>query len=375
MIRFSLHRPLALRIACSLAASVLWHGAQAGTLFMGAYPSSLLILDDDKGQVIERIPLTTGLPTSMKLSMDRKTIYVTTNDHSGIEVIDVATHKVTNHFVLNTPTKRYRFNGGTPDPSGTLFYTLSTEINKLADHYDVGKPKYTVIDLAQQKVIKTYDLAKEEETAAAMAGGGGGRGGFEISKDGKYLYQFGSKVVILNTSDFKVVDRIELAKPELPGLESVGFGGMLDSISEPGQHISLFNAADPYVHNRIFGIGRFDLQTRHVDFTPVGPAPAGMTGLEVGPDKKDAFTVVASGALGNKRCEFWHFDLSSNKVTERSEFACKSRFSFGMSKNGKKLYIYGASFEIEVYDAATMKYEKTWDLNNDITMAGLIEID
>jgi hypothetical protein len=375
MIRFSLHRPLALRIACSLAASVLWHGAQAGTLFMGAYPSSLLILDDDKGQVIERIPLTTGLPTSMKLSMDRKTIYVTTNDHSGIEVIDVATHKVTNHFVLNTPTKRYRFNGGTPDPSGTLFYTLSTEINKLADHYDVGKPKYTVIDLAQQKVIKTYDLAKEEETAAAMAGGGGGRGGFEISKDGKYLYQFGSKVVILNTSDFKVVDRIELAKPELPGLESVGFGGMLDSISEPGQHISLFNAADPYVHNRIFGIGRFDLQTRHVDFTPVGPAPAGMTGLEVAPDKKDAFTVVASGALGNKRCEFWHFDLSSNKVTERSEFACKSRFSFGMSKNGKKLYIYGASFEIEVYDAATMKYEKTWDLNNDITMAGLIEID
>jgi hypothetical protein len=375
MIRFSLHRPLTLRIACSLAASVLWHGAQAGTLFMGAYPSSLLILDDEKGQVIERIPLSTGLPTSMKLSMDRKTIYVTTNDHSGIEVIDVATHKVTNHFVLNTPAKRYRFTGGVPDPSGTLFYTLSTEIDKLADHYDVGKPKYTVIDLAQQKVIKTYDLAKEEETAAALAGGGGGRGGFEISKDGKYLYQFGSKVVILNTSDFKVVDRIELAKPELPGLESVGFGGMLDSISEPGQHISLFNAADPYVHNRIFGIGRFDLQTRHVDFTPVGPAPNGMTGLEVAPDKKDAFTVVASGALGNKRCEFWHFDLSSNKVTERSEFACKSRFSFGMSKNGKKLYIYGASFEIEVYDAATMKYEKTWDLNNDITMAGLIEID
>jgi hypothetical protein len=371
MKRFFFSQPMALRLACSLAASVLWHSAQAGVLFMGAYPSSLLILDDEKGQVMERIPLTTGLPTSMKLSMDRKTIYVTTNDHSGIEVIDVATHKVTNHFVLNTPTKRYRFTGGVPDPSGTLFYTMSTEIDKLADHYDVGKPKYTVIDLAQQKVVKTYDLAKEEETASGMMG----RGGFEISKDGKYLYQFGSKVVILNTSDFKVVDRIDLAKPELPGLESVGFGGMLDSLSEPGQHISLFNAADPYVHNRIFGIGRFDLETRHVDFTPVGPAPTGMTGLQVAPDKKDAFTVVTSGQLGNKRCEFWHFDLASNKVTDRSEFACKSRFSFGMSKNGKKLYIYGASFEIEVYDAATMKYEKTWDLNNDITMAGLVEID
>jgi DNA-binding beta-propeller fold protein YncE len=375
MKRISLIGPTALRLICFLAVSVLWHAAWGGTLFMGAYPSSVLVFDEEKGQIVDRIPLTTGLPTSLKLSLDRKSIYVTTNDHSGIEVVDVATRKVTNHFVLNTATKHFRFNGGTPDPTGTLFYTMSTEINKLADHYEIGKPKYTVIDLAQQKIVKTFDLAKEEETAAATMGGGGGRGGFEISNDGKYLYQFGAKVVILDTADFKVVDRIELAKPELPGMESVGFGGMLDSISEPGQHISLFNAADPYVHNRIFGIGRFDLGTRHVDFTPVGPAPTGMTGLQVAPDKKDAFTVVANGQLGNKRCEFWHFDLNSNKVTDRSEFSCKSRFSFGMSKNGKKLYIYGASFEIEVYDSATMKYEKTWDLNNDITGAGLIEID
>ena len=42
--------------------------------------------------------------------------------------------------------------------------------------------------------------------------------------------------------------------------------------------------------------------------------------------------------------------------------------------DGKKLYIYGAGFEIEVYDAATLKYERTWDLNNDITGAGLIAL-
>jgi hypothetical protein len=43
-----------------------------------------------------------------------------------------------------------------------------------------------------------------------------------------------------------------------------------------------------------------------------------------------------------------------------------------MSADGKKLYIYGAGFEIEVYDAATLKYERTWDLNNDTTMAGMV---
>jgi hypothetical protein len=347
--------------------------ARGGTIFMGAYPSSLLVFDEGKGAIAGRIPLTTGLPTSIRLSMDKKTIYATTNDHSGIEVIDVATRKVTNHFVLNTATKRYRLNGGTPDPSGKLFYAISMEIDKLADHYDIGKPKYTVIDLQQQKIVKTYDLAKEDETA--NAGGGGRGGGLEISKDGKYLYQFRDKVVILNTADFKVLDRIDLAKPDLPGLENVGFGGALDSISEPGQHVSLFNATDPYVHNRVFGVARFDLENRQVNFTPIGPSPAAMTGLQVAPDKKDAYTVVSNGTLGNKRCEFWHFDLATNVIKDRSEFQCKSRFSFGMSHDGKKLYIYGASFEIEVYDAATLKYERTWDLNNDITGAGLIEVD
>jgi DNA-binding beta-propeller fold protein YncE len=364
-------KSLFVKLACFIAAGAICISAQAGTIYLGAYPSALLIFDEAKGAITGRIPLSTGLPTSIRLSMDKKTIYVTTNDHSGIEVIDVATRKVTNHFVLNSETKRYRFNGGTADPSGKVFYAIVTEIDKLTDHFDIGKPKYTVIDLPGQKILKTYDIAKEDEN-----GNGGGRGGgFEISKDGKYLYQFRDKVVILDTTDFKVVDRIDLAKPELPGLESVGFGGRLDSLSEPGQHISLFNAVDPIVHNRVFGIGHFDLGTRQMDFTPLGPSPAGMTGLQVTPDKKNAYTVVSNGTLGNKRCEFWHFDMATKGIKERSEFACRSRFSFGMSGDGKKLYIYGAGFEIEVYDAATLKYERTWDLNNDVTGAGLIEVD
>ena len=64
--------------------------AQASTLFMGAYPNSILVFDEAQGKVVDRIPLATGLPTSMRLSADKKTIYVTTNDHAGIEVIDVA---------------------------------------------------------------------------------------------------------------------------------------------------------------------------------------------------------------------------------------------------------------------------------------------
>ena len=54
----------------------------------------------------------------------------------------------------------------------------------------------------------------------------------------------------------------------------------------------MFVWADPIVHNHVFGLARFDLNTKHIDFNPIGPAPAGMAGIEVTPDKKWAYTVV-----------------------------------------------------------------------------------
>ena len=117
-----------------------------------------------KGQVVDRIPLETGTPMSMRLAPDHKKIYVTTIDHNGIEVIDVATRKVINHFVLNTATKQYRFRGGAVDPDGKLFYTVTKEIDKFPEHFEVAKAKYTVIDLAQQKIVKTADMSARGRT-------------------------------------------------------------------------------------------------------------------------------------------------------------------------------------------------------------------
>ncbi len=339
----------------------------AATLFLGAYPNLVLVFDEAQGKITDTITLSTGLPRSLRLSGDKKQIYVTTLDHTGVEVIDVASRKVVNKFVLDTPTTRYRFAYGmVPDPTNTLLYTALMKMEKKIDHWEIGNPQYTVLEVATGKIIRTVDVPKEDRGLLR----GDPRGmGLQISPDGKYLYEFRDRIAILDTTDFKEIDKVDLAKADFNGepMENVGFGSTFDSYTEPGQHVALFNSGDPYVHNRIFGLARFDLNSRKVDFTPIGPAPPNMAGLQVTPDGRKAFTVVSSGTQGNKRCEFWSFDMGTNKISQTVELSCRARFSFGMSGDGKKLYIYAAGFEIEVFDAATLQYEKTWDLGNDLT--------
>ncbi len=339
--------------------------AHAGTLFCGAYPDLVLVVDEAQGKVTDTIKLVTGLPRSLRLSPDHKKIYVSTNDHNGFEVIDVATHKVTNHFVLDDATHRYRVNGGAPDPDGKVIYTSTTEITKQADRYVIARPKYTIIDVAQQKIVKTVD--EPTDTTGGRGGGGRGGGSFEVSPDGKYLYQFGAQVTVLNSADFSVVERIELEAPAGQPMENLGLGGMQEALSQPGQRVSIFNYSDPIVHNRVFGLARFDLNTRKFDFTPIGPSPASLGQLFITPDKKMGYTMIVNGNGGNKRCEFWGVDLVTTRLARTAEVPCRTRYSFGMSANGQKLYIYAAGYQIEVYDAVTFKQEAVWDLNHDMT--------
>jgi len=357
------------KLCMGIAAFTVAAGAalplQAGTIFLGAYPNQLVLLDEAKGTEAGKMTLATGLPTNMRLSNDKKKLYVTTITTGGFEVIDTATKKVLNSFSLNTPTTRYRFNGGVPDAAGRFFYMIGQKIDKEVDRYRVGKPQYMVVDLQLKKVVRAVDIPTEDTT-------GGFRQGLMLSEDGKTLYAFRDKILILNTADFKVVQKIDLAKPDMPEMENVSFGGGVEQIQSPREFVSLFNAQDPYVKNKVFGIARFDLATRQFNFTPIGPAPASMAGLQVTPDGKEGYTVVTNGTYGNKRCEFWRFDLTTNKVLDKAEFQCRSRFQLGMSGDGKKLYIYGASYNIEIYDAKTLKLEKDWDVGNDATGAGMV---
>src|ERR1051325_2491453 len=185
---------------CLLIAAALPLAAQ-GLLFVGTWPKQVQVIDEAKQQVIDHIELQTGTPRSLLLSDDRKTLYVTTTDHNGIEVVDVATRKVTNSFVLDEGEKRVRFQAWSPDPTGKLIYTVIRIAEKKIDRFEIEKQKFAVIDLAQKKIVRTADIPPEEEAR-------GGFGSMKISPDGKYMYLFRGNVLIFDTTDFKLTDTI-----------------------------------------------------------------------------------------------------------------------------------------------------------------------
>ncbi len=339
-----------------------------GTLFLGAWQKQMIVVDEAQQKVVDRIQLSTGTPHGVQLSRDHKTIYVWTIDHNGIEVIDAATRKVTNAFVLDEGSKQVRFNSWAPDPTGKLLYLITEVAEKKIDRFEIAPLKFAVVDLDQKKIVRTADFPKEEAQNQRM---GRVSANMHVSSDGKFLYLMRQGILVFDTTNFKLVEKLDLSEPE-SGVGSVGMGQQLDTLQRPNELTGMFTATDPYVHRQVFGIGHFDLDTRKFDFTPMGPMNGGMLALHVTPDLKTGYTVNTIGSGGNKRSEFWMFDLTTKKLVRKAEFDGRARYSFAVSSNGKDLYVYAAGYDIEIYDAATMKLRDTIDVNADITTEMLV---
>ncbi len=357
---------LAVSVLAALAQKPSPKAGPPTMIYVGALPSRVLVIDEAQEKVVDQIECQTGVPRDLSLSFDRKKLYVHTPRRNGVEVIDLASRKIVTHFFLNEGNRNLRLRGVAVDPQDRFIYTGMTVVLKQLDRFEFEKPKFAVIDLAQKKITRTVDFPKEEDPQFGL------RGDYRVSPDGKFLYIFGDNVQIFDTADFKLVEKIELSKPLYPGMEAIHLGLRDDPYDEPGAVTSIFNTTDPIVHRSIFGIGRVDLAKRSFDFTPVGPAAPGMMGLRLSPDRKIGYAMAFFGSGGDRRIEFWVFDMASRKVVNKVEFVSNPGSRFSISGNGKQLYVYGPAPIVEVYDAATLKLRKTIDLNADLTTGMVI---
>lgn len=352
----------ALSVCCFATIACLSRAAGQGQLtYFGAWPHQIVVFDAGQEKVVDAINLKNDVPRGLLLSPDKKKLYVSTVNDNSIVTIDLLTRAVLSSFSLNHGSQNVRLIGLTPDPGGKYLYALGRVISKQRDHYDLDPPAFFVIDLAARKITRAGEYPKDEGTLPPRAA-------MKVSPDGKLLYVFRESILVFDTKDFHLVKKVDLAKPQGPGLENISLGIIDDPNEAPGRVVSVFSAADPYVHREVLGIGEVDLANLSFTFSPVAPSAAGdFLPLFLTPDRKIGYTVAFHGGTGNERCEFWAFDMSTRRLIRRREFDGRTRFYFGLSADGTKIFIYGAGYQIEVYDAGTFELRTTVEVPGDVT--------
>jgi WD40 repeat protein len=353
-------------------------------MYIGTVDKKLLIIDEDKEEVVGEIPLG-GIPRMTALSADKKKLYIVSSQML-LETVDLQSRTVVSSFNLNDPRTRRmirasapnivdsrngggqywpatgHFSGLAVDPNGRYIYTTMRNVVKALDEYRIDPPEFVAIDLQEKKIAKAWPFPKE------MNQGFGFNATYKVSADGKRLYVFQENILVFDLDTFKQIDTIELAQPPFPGASPYRFAVSDDPYDAPDSVTSVFTSVDPIVHKGTLGLAKIDLTTRKVDYFPIGPL-LGMNGFLLSPDRKRGFSVMPIiGAGGNRETEWWVWDIENHKVINKKAFDTPNdTFRFSVSSDGKKLYLYAGGSTLEIWDAQTLESLKWIYLNKDPT--------
>jgi hypothetical protein len=325
-----------------------------GTLYIGTYAGTILMIDEVTEKVAGEIKLKTGIPRSLSLSEDRTKFLALDSTLQQLEIVDIASRTSVESFTLSDANKRVRIRGVALDPLARFVILLTRTATKLIDRWEIGPSTMLQYDLSAKKVIRTIPWPKGEEREFMNV---------RFSPDGKLMYFFGDDVLIYDTTDFKEIDTWEISKPVEFGAGRLDFGSTDDFNEERGFFTGVFYMQDPVQKRRLMGIGRVNLAAKEIDFFTIGPMPQSRVSFALGPDRRKAYGLMQD--IG--RYEFWTFDLPGKKVQSRTEFQGRPRMDVSVSSNGKVLYVWNAGNTIDLYDAATYKYLRTITLAADTT--------
>jgi hypothetical protein len=324
-----------------------------GTIFVGTYAKSILVVDEATLTVTDTIPVSVGVPIGMQFSFDRSRMYLMDAGYEKVEVIDLATRKAVDQFTLSEGNKRVRIWGFNIDPRQRFAVMLIKTYTKKVDRFEVGPPKLVRYDLAKHQVTDTIAWPRGEERDNAR---------ILFSPSGEYLYFFTTdEILIYDVATLKQIDRWELAQPIQEGMGRLNFGFPTDIYEEPGFYTGLFRMTDPVQNRTLMGVARVNLERRDVDFYTLGPS--GPVSFALAPDRRRAYGLRQEVGL----YEFWTFDLEGRRITTRTQFRGRPRMGLTPSSNGRYLYIHTAGSTIDLYDTQTFQLVRTVDLGADMT--------
>ena len=235
-----------------------------GTIYMGAFPNRILVIDEATERVVDEIDVPAGAPRSMTLSDDRSRFYMLDPMFEHLSTVDIARRETIDSFTLSKDNRRARIRSFRVDPAGRYAILNVDPAVKLIDRFEIEPRQLLQYDLVGHEVIKEVPWPTGEETL---------RSRMLFSPDGEYLYYFDEDVLILETENFTEVDRWALSQPLEDGLGRMNLGFAPDLVNEePGFFTSLVRVRDDVQNRSLMGVARIDLPNRDVDFYTLGPS-------------------------------------------------------------------------------------------------------
>jgi hypothetical protein len=336
--------------------------ASANVAYIGTLDRKLLVYDESKEEVVGEIPLK-GIPRQTALTKDQSKLVILTTQ-MAVETVDLKTQKSVGYFELGDERSRPRMSRGggglVLDPTGRYLYATLRVSVKEKDFYRMEPPQFVKIDLQAGKIVQSFSFPSN------MDQGFGAGVTYRVSPDGKSLYVFDEDIIIYDLATFKEVDRFEMSRPDYPGASPYRLTPQNDPNAEDNIFTSIFTSEDPVVHKGTLGLLTLDLNTRKSSFAPIGVALPSL-GFLIAPDHVRGYSIMFDGTGGNRKTEFWVWDVPNHKVVKKSPFEARPTLRFALSGDGKKIYLYGAGSSFEVFDGDTLKSRKLIFLNKDTT--------
>jgi YVTN family beta-propeller protein len=342
--------------ALALAAGPPQVTGGSGAIYLGSYAKRILVVDEATEKVSGDIPLTTGIPWSIRLSPDGTRFYVASADQDHVEIVDVASRKSLQTVSLSEGPKKVRILAFAADPQHRVMTLLTRSSTKLVDRFEIGPPTFVQYDLVGRKVMRTVPWSSESEPGFFFE--------LRYSPDGKSLYAFTDEVQILDPVTLQQVATWDLSLPNEPGLGRFDMGWVDDVNDDPAYFNGLFTLEDKLLHRRLLVVGRINLGERNLEFFPLGPVPPeGRLSFALGPDRRRGYVLLQD----IRHHELWTIDLPDRKLLKKTTFEGRPRMALRVSSNGRLLYLYEAGNTIDLYDAADVKYLRTITLDADMT--------
>ena len=330
-----------------------------GTLYLGSYPQQITVVDEATEQVIDTIPVRSGVPRNLTLSPDRSRFYMNDSTFEWFEVIDVARRETIHTFTLSEGNRKARIRAFTVHPNGRHVVLVVDTAVKLIDRFEIEERELLLYDIEQDAVVRELTWPDGHAHGSTR---------MLFSPDGRFLYHFGEDVTVFETENYTEVNRWVTSEPIESGLGRLGLNFRPDVINEePGFFTGIVRVEDETQDRELMGIARIDLLNQGVDLYTLGPAVNRLS-FALAPGRQKAYGV--SSDIGHY--EFWVFDLERRRVEARQVFQGRPRMDLHVSTNGRLLYISQAGETIDLYNAETLEYLRTITLDGDQTTGMLV---